>query len=72
MPAQQMPAHDHSNCDSHSCSSGMISSLYNIVSSQAQSLENLNKKVEDMVDKNRELSRKVKELELENENLKEN
>lgn len=60
--ANQSQTHDHSNCDSQSCSSGMISSLYNVVTSQAVSLESLSKKVEDMVEKNRELNKKIKEL----------
>lgn len=50
----------------------MIISLFNIVSSQAHSLESLNKKVEEMLERNKELARKVKELEVENEMLKSN
>lgn len=50
IPSHIQPMHhDHDECQANTCSSGMITSLFNIVSSQAQSLENLNKKVEEMV-----------------------
>lgn len=61
---------DHNNCEPHSCSSGMISSLFSIVSEQANHLEILNQKVEEMVERNRALQRKVLELEAENEGIK--
>jgi hypothetical protein len=33
-----MPLNDHINCQNITCSSGMISSLFNVVQAQTQSL----------------------------------
>mgnify|MGYP006872448439 CR=1 FL=1 len=50
-------------CTSQLCSTGMITSLFDIVQSQAQSLEILNKKVETIVGMNKDLINKIKLLE---------
>jgi hypothetical protein len=44
------------------CSTEIISNLFSVVSEQTQSLASLNQKVEEIVEKNKELTHKTKEL----------